>query len=159
MIPIKNPEPVSIAWTEPRRLARRRPKDRRARRTASGRDVFCVERAFASGCGMNWRARRSQVASECPDAECCGRATVERVVEAQVLPQQDDECAQLGSLASRWPSGSGPGTVDSRQRDVRQLEQANAQGWTENPNRDNTWHSGFSRLRVCTTLRVREIRR
>jgi hypothetical protein len=41
---------------------------------------------------------------------------------AQGLSRQDDELAQLGSLVSRWPSGSGPGTISGRQRHVRPLE-------------------------------------
>jgi hypothetical protein len=103
---------------------------------------------------MNWSARRPQMTSKCPVAACHRWATAGWVVEPQLLPRQDDECAQLGSLVSRWPSGSGPGTVSGRQRHVRPLEPVRAQGWTGIPNRGDTWHSGFSRLRVCATLRV-----
>ncbi len=52
-------------------------------------------------------------------------------------------------LVSRWPSRSRAwDKLPAGQRDVRLLEQANAQGWTESPNRDDTWAFGFLSL-VC----------
>ena len=82
---------------------------------------------------MNGSARRSWVASECPDAECRRWATAEWVVDAQLLPRQDDECAQLGSLVSRWPTRSEPGTVRAGNEPFGRLSKQRLKGGLELP--------------------------
>ena len=71
---------------------------------------FCVGQVHFSGCGVNSGLGGPQLVREFFRMVLSSAGTAEWIVAVQVLPRQDDECAQLGSLVSRWRSISAWGS-------------------------------------------------
>jgi len=104
-------------------------------------------------------ARRLRWLASARTARVAGWVTAQWVVQAQVLPRQDDECAQsklvdepLAISISAWDSGE-PATNYSAARagDCSRVD------WKSQPWRP--LHRGLSRLRSRMTIRARDVTR